>query len=95
MELLDGVFCHPKNLMISISIPSGKKFEGLTFYMKNCGLLKIVTHLKFVYNRFVVCLISESLIRLLCSRLNIDSVMADTESSTIRSAAHVKSHDYN
>jgi len=42
--------CYTHDIQLVDNI-RGKKFEGLTFYMKNCGLLKIVTHLKFAYNR--------------------------------------------
>jgi hypothetical protein len=45
--------CYHDNILLEDNI-RGKKFGGLLEYMKNCNVLKIVTHVKFAYSRMHV-----------------------------------------
>ena len=71
-------------LQLKYCCDTGQTFGGLLEYMKNCNILKIVTHVKFVFSRFEGFSFTHASIMMIFSRMNLGTVVVNPTIGLIR-----------
>ena len=71
-------------LQLRYCCDTGQTFGGLLEYMKNCNILKIVTHVKFVFSRFEGFSFTHASIMMIFSRMNLGTVVVNPTIGLIR-----------